>query len=427
MIRRIIATLLVASIASTADAQVNAPVYRGTGGSIQEAQGVFCLDYSTGTGQSCGGNGGAGGGDASAANQTSVQAVAGSDASKAMAVQGVTGGKPIGVTGPATDTQLRATPLPVATGGLTDTQLRANPVPVSGTVTATGTFYQPDVANSGTIAGGTANATYSVTLPSGSGMAGFTLTGLSASGAVLTAEGTNDLTNWYTINIVSGGTGGLSSTVAADGQFRLNVAGRRGVRLRVSTTGSGTITIASNVSTATGEVALSAPLPPGENHGQEVGGNQTTIAVAQTVTASSAYASGNAVGGLMTLAGAARISGALGGPGTSGMMQSILVASKSLQTAQIDVVLFNANPTASTCTDKTAFVLAAADFDKVIGAAHVADWTAGSTGSFGQAQNMAMPYALASATTIYACAITRGTPTFASTSDISLIFRPIRN
>lgn len=43
-------------------------------------------------------------------------------------------------TGPLTDTQLRATPVPVsgtvtATGPLTDTQLRATPVPVSGTVT----------------------------------------------------------------------------------------------------------------------------------------------------------------------------------------------------------------------------------------------------------------------------------------------------
>ncbi len=42
--------------------------------------------------------------------------------------------------GPLTDTELRATPVPVsgtvATGGLTDTELRATPVPVSGTVTA---------------------------------------------------------------------------------------------------------------------------------------------------------------------------------------------------------------------------------------------------------------------------------------------------
>lgn len=49
---------------------------------------------------------------------------------------------PVAVTGPLTDTQLRATPVPVsgtvtATGPLTDTQLRATAVPVSGTVAAT--------------------------------------------------------------------------------------------------------------------------------------------------------------------------------------------------------------------------------------------------------------------------------------------------
>jgi hypothetical protein len=47
------------------------------------------------------------------------------------------------VTGPLTDTELRATPVPVsgtvtASGPLTDTELRATPVPVSGTVTASG-------------------------------------------------------------------------------------------------------------------------------------------------------------------------------------------------------------------------------------------------------------------------------------------------
>lgn len=41
------------------------------------------------------GGGGGGGGDASAANQTAVQANPGSDASKAVAVQGVTGGKEV--------------------------------------------------------------------------------------------------------------------------------------------------------------------------------------------------------------------------------------------------------------------------------------------------------------------------------------------
>lgn len=48
---------------------------------------------------------------------------------------------PLTVTGPLTDTQLRATPVPisgtVSTGGLTDGQLRASPVPVSATQSGT--------------------------------------------------------------------------------------------------------------------------------------------------------------------------------------------------------------------------------------------------------------------------------------------------
>src|SRR5690606_12542814 len=65
------------------------------------------------------------------------------------------------VSGPLTDTELRATPVPVSgtvsTGGLTDAELRATPVPVSGTVTATGPltdtqFRATPVPVSGTVA-----------------------------------------------------------------------------------------------------------------------------------------------------------------------------------------------------------------------------------------------------------------------------------
>jgi len=53
------------------------------------------------------------------------------------------------VTGPLTDTQLRATPVPIsgtvtATGPLTDTQLRASAVPVSGTVTVSNPTTNPE-------------------------------------------------------------------------------------------------------------------------------------------------------------------------------------------------------------------------------------------------------------------------------------------
>lgn len=58
---------------------------------------------------------------------------------------------PQAVTGPLTDTELRATPVPVS-GPLTDTQLRATPVPVSGTVTAdAGTGPWPVTDNGGSL------------------------------------------------------------------------------------------------------------------------------------------------------------------------------------------------------------------------------------------------------------------------------------
>lgn len=159
----------------------------------------------------------------------------------------------------------------------------------------------------------------------------------------------------------------------------------------------------------------------GENHIGEVGGNALTIANAQTVTASSAYASGNAVGGLVTLSNAARVTSG------SGLVQSVIIDTKSAQTTSTDVVIFNANPSGSTCTDKTAFSVAAADFDKIVGVAHVTDWTSLGTPSVGQAQNLAMPFALSSGTTLYACVVTRGTPTYAATTDLSLALRVLRN
>lgn len=73
------------------------------------------------------------------------------------------GTNPIVVDGSATDisltnTQLRATPVPVsgtvtATGPLTDTQLRATPVPISGTVTTS-----PVVSSSSTVVQITSNS-----------------------------------------------------------------------------------------------------------------------------------------------------------------------------------------------------------------------------------------------------------------------------
>lgn len=80
-------------------------------------------------------------GSATAANQ--VLEIADLDAIKASTASIDTKlTNPLPVSGPLTDAQLRATPVPVSgtvsTNGLTDAQLRASPVPISGTVVTGG-------------------------------------------------------------------------------------------------------------------------------------------------------------------------------------------------------------------------------------------------------------------------------------------------
>jgi hypothetical protein len=163
-------------------------------------------------------------------------------------------------------------------------------------------------------------------------------------------------------------------------------------------------------------------LVAGEAHLGEVGGNQLTVTVAQTVSTSPAYTTGDAVGGLMTVANAERVAG------KGGLLLNVVANMKSAQTAQIDVFFFTANPTGSTCTDNAAFVLATADFSKLKGVVHLNDWTAGNVASFGQAQAQpATPYTLPSGTTAYACAVVRGAPTYTATTDVSFDFNFSRN
>lgn len=173
----------------------------------------------------------------------------------------------------------------------------------------------------------------------------------------------------------------------------------------------------------------------GELHLGELGSNQIKVQVAQTVTAS-AYSAGNALGGLMTVANAARVSGSAGAAGTGGILTGMQLNSKAIQTGvQVDVFIFDANPTGSTCTDKTAFVIANADFDKVVGiltipstAANGAGWFgATTTGSVGIPTYYPVTYDLASSTSIYACAVVRAAITPAATTDISFKFNMLRN
>lgn len=151
------------------------------------------------------------------------------------------------------------------------------------------------------------------------------------------------------------------------------------------------------------------------------GAAQVAVAVAPTVTASSAYASGNVVGGLLVLPNMVRLTG-----GTA-ILQKVVVDFKTTQTAQLDLVLFANNPTGTTFTDKAAFSLAAADFNRVIGTVHITDCTSLGTPSVCQASGLALPIQGQGSTTVYGVLVTRGTPTYGSTSDIQLILQALQD
>ena len=163
------------------------------------------------------------------------------------------------------------------------------------------------------------------------------------------------------------------------------------------------------------------PLTAGEAHIGEVGGNIIKVAVSPTVSASPAYSSGDVMGGLLTFANVARVAAG------SGLLQSVTLNFKSAQTAATDFVWCGGdNPSGTTLTDNAAVAVAAADYNKCR-VVHVTDCTGLGTPSVCAADNLAFPFALSSGTTGYGFLVTRGTPTLASTSDVEVALRILRN
>lgn len=177
----------------------------------------------------------------------------------------------------------------------------------------------------------------------------------------------------------------------------------------------------------TGTFPVQNTTAAGENHIGEVGGNMLPITNDMT-TSNNTVTTGKSIGGLQTLANAVRVSGALGASGTSGYIQNITVTfTDAVGSGPLDVYYFNASPSGSTCTDNTAFVLANADRDKVIGIIHVTDFTSSNTAVVAQANNQSMGFGLASATSAFACVVTRASFVIASTANASLVTRIVRN
>ena len=117
----------------------------------------------------------------------------------------------VAVSGPLTDAQLRATPVPVsgtvtASGPLTDVQLRATPVPVSGTVSVTEPVSVDDNGGSLTVDGTFFQATQPIsaaTLPLPTGAS--TLAGQTQPGVDIGDVTVNNAAGAAAVNIQDGG------------------------------------------------------------------------------------------------------------------------------------------------------------------------------------------------------------------------------
>lgn len=139
------------------------------------------------------------------------------------------------------------------------------------------------------------------------------------------------------------------------------------------------------------------------------------VNVSPTVTASSAYASGNNVGGLLTFSNAVRLSG------HGGVLQTCVLRDTSGQNVPYNLFLFDATPSSTTVTDKAALSIAAADLPKVVMpvVSFTGIVTAGTPGVLG-AGAINYGFKLNSGTTLYGILVTLGAPTYATTTALNI-------
>lgn len=162
------------------------------------------------------------------------------------------------------------------------------------------------------------------------------------------------------------------------------------------------------------------------------GSNDQARHVALTYTPvidTSIYASGDCLGALTEITGAARVAG------KGGVIRSVTVVDKTqAQRAAFDILLFSA--TVTTAADQAAFTISDADALKcvavipVLAGDYAAVWPGTPTNSIAYkpdlktatfSGNLLLPY-LCAATSLFVQLIVRGTPTYTAASDLVLRF-----
>jgi len=163
-------------------------------------------------------------------------------------------------------------------------------------------------------------------------------------------------------------------------------------------------------------------LTAGEAHVGEVGASSLTIDVVPTID-TAAYTAGDCVGGLITLANAARVDGG------SGIVQSLTLGDADAQDEPYQIIFFSANPSASTTTDQNPVNIVEADLAKIVGIAtlYAGDYVDFSATSAGKLVNLGIGYDLPSGTSLFAVLMAIDTPDYTQTDALKLGVHVLRN
>ena len=202
--------------------------------------------------------------------------------------------------------------------------------------------------------------------------------------------------------------------VTATGDLQITLGGETVVL------GAGTATfgkLAANSGVDIGDVDILS-IAASETHVGEVGSPGISISQTPTVTAG-AYLANDVVGGLLTFASAARVSG--GG----GVIKSMIILDDAGQDAQLELWLFYESFT--NMSDNAPWAPSEADLRKLVAVITTSDgaWFAAGTPSAAVVE-ASQRYDLAG-TSLFGQLVTRGTPAYVATDDISVIISVLQD
>lgn len=149
-----------------------------------------------------------------------------------------------------------------------------------------------------------------------------------------------------------------------------------------------------------------------------VGGFSTSVKDTTAVSASPDYSIGDAVGGKRTLANVFRVSG-----GTA-ILEDVMILDRANQGPGLEILFFDADPTAATITDNSGFVFSTDDL-KLIARVTVgqSDWTSLNSKKYAHIKSIGALLKAASGTSLYVAIVATTAYNAAATDDMQVIYK----